>query len=96
MSLAKRSGFSRFARARTWASDDSRLVMPRSARVGVGSFTGSRLEPVTFDPFAPLFFSAFWRNPPMSAVASTRMAVAWSIASRESFWRLKYSSAAAA
>src|SRR3712207_7953347 len=47
---------SSFTRASTWASDDSFLPMPRSASVGASSFTGSKREPVTVDPFAPLFF----------------------------------------
>ena len=38
-------------------------AIPTLTELGVLSFTGSRLEPVTTLPFAPLFFSAWRRKP---------------------------------
>lgn len=60
------------------------------------SFTGSRLEPVTTEPFAPVFFSARLRNSPILASASILMAVAEAMISSECFCNRPYTSAARA
>lgn len=38
-----------------WAREETFFVSPKSDKVGVASVTGTRLEPVTILPFAPLF-----------------------------------------